>query len=216
MGYEVLAIFWLLMCFYGSITLYIIGTEPSRVKQTSRIAEAEAQESLPYDFANIVYSRWWLDTFSCSNGYGKAYWLNNYLGIARKHDFAIPGKECATWWKDMIKQAKPQSPTRRIYYDHISVAKPFWHEDKDYHIVIHDRQPGYPEYSSNGYGFPNDGCCNGGVTIGKLTPVLCGKAWLDQHYEKYPGGFLPEQTMTRGKVTALTLGSPGQARGGNA
>jgi len=178
MEYEIIAIFWLLMSFYGSVTLYIIGTVPSRVKQTSCTAEQEAQESLPYDFANLVYAHWWLDTFSCSDGYGKAYWLNSYLGLAKKYNFTIPGKECATWWRDMVKGAKPASPARPVYYEHITIRPPL------------GGNAHYQRYGVAGFG-----------VVPMHTSPLCD-GWFEGHFAKYPGGFLPEQTIIRGKVKA--------------
>ena len=198
MIYETLAIFWLLCMFFGCCGLYcFVVSCPILHKSTQKPCLGAVVSSgghcepppLVFDFANREYAELWFHQFTTLNIEPKILYgyngdsvvacLNNYLGLAFKHDFAIPGKECIAWWRDMIKKCKPASPSRPLYYAHITApTKPLTNAQLRH-------KPPCNSYGGNGYGFEG---------IGKLGKPLCGD-WVDKHLVAYGDGVLPEQTM---------------------
>jgi len=103
---------------------------------------------------------------------------------------------------DRIKRSG--TPSRPHYYDHIPTPKRWWHYDKQGNLIVTGCLPDYPNYGVNGYGYPGhlswreeSNWMPSRIAIGKLTKPLCGEEWLANHYEKYPNGVLPEQTITK-------------------
>ena len=195
MQYEIILGFWLLCIFFGCCGLYCFATyAPARVKA---VAEALQQVEVvvpafqAYDFRNTDYAFAWCDAFHRNNGRD----VNSYLGLmVKKYDFAMPGKECIEWWQGMIKDTKPQSPTHLAYYEHIRIEKPVLRHDKDFDVHI-TCKPDYPSYGGNGFGkvfMPS---------ISSAIRDYSVNQWIAKHYEKYPNGILPEQTIEKKKVT---------------
>jgi len=89
-------------------------------------------------------------------------------------------EESIRTWKEAVKHSA--SPNRPLYYAHITVQKFNPHH-----------KPSYQYYNGKGFGFLT---YHGGL--------LCnnGTDWIKKHYEKYPDGILPEQTITKRRVKA--------------
>jgi len=177
MEYEILAIFWLLFMFFGCCGLYCF-TMPPRVKAIAESQEAKAITPAfqTCDFRNTEYAFAWCNAFHRNCGLD----VNSYLGLmVKKYDFAMPGKECIAWWKDMIKRCKPASPAKPVYYDHITIKK----------AVIEPVK--YPSYGGNGFGR---------LPVNEHIPPMANSQWFKNHYAKYPDGGLPEQTMIKERI----------------
>lgn len=172
--------FWLFTVCYSCL-LWIIVSDFTKQKAKKQVTV----KFTSYDFKDNKYREYWQEQFAIGFSQMSSY---KYLKLAEQHNFIMSGKDCCQFWNDMIRECKPASPSKPIYYDHADLhlrSKPLTNAE-----IMVWAKPTYQYYSGNGYGSRNSGM--------NTTP-LCGEDWIREHYKKYPDG-LPEQTIIVTKV----------------
>ena len=189
MEYGIILGFWLLFIFFGCAGLYCVFAVPVKARAIQKVEPSN--EQIVCDFANEQYREAWKAIQGHYDGTASEYYTAaSYLESAVKLGFAMPGKGCTAWWQNMIKTCKPASPSKPNYYEHIPAPKPMWHYDKDFNIIVHWK-PDYPTYAGNGFGR---------LPVNEQILPMANSEWFNNHYAKYPGGILPEQTMVRSRI----------------